>query len=158
MNELPGADAKQLERSIRSEEVSGQIVDTRARLFTKKQTRDKYLEFMKQGKNVDEVLKVQNEVNALQEEIESAESRLAWLSGQAHYSTVELNYFEPKAGYTSASQRSLGGRMTAALKEGAGGLGNLMVGLLYLWPMWLIGFLLLWLLRKRSWLRLHKNR
>ena len=48
MNQLHGADVKVLERKITTEDVTGEIVDTRSRLEAKKQMRIKYLEFLKQ--------------------------------------------------------------------------------------------------------------
>ncbi|MBO9619378.1 MAG: DUF4349 domain-containing protein [Niabella sp.] len=136
LNELSGTDAKQLERSITSEEVSGQIVDTKARLLTKKQTRDKYLEFLKQAKTTEDALKIQREMNDLQEEIESAESRLGYLSNQTRYSTVNLSVIAPKSGYSYSEKPGFGRKVVGALQRGASWFADLFVGLLSLWPLW----------------------
>ena len=59
MNKLPAGDVKVLERKITTEDVTGEVVDTRSRLEAKKSMRVKYLEFLKQSKNMEEVLQVQ---------------------------------------------------------------------------------------------------
>lgn len=38
--------------------------------------RDKYLQLLKQAKNIDETLQVQNEINGIQEDIEAANGRI----------------------------------------------------------------------------------
>lgn len=139
INELPGTDSKQVERSIATEEVTAQIVDTKARLETKKATRDKYVQFLKQGNKIEDVLKVQSEINNIQEDIESAESRLTHLTKSARYSTINLTFFEPGAGYTNDSP-GYGSRMAAAFKAGGAWFANLFVVLMYIWPLYLAIF------------------
>ncbi|MGJ7033683.1 DUF4349 domain-containing protein [Niabella hirudinis] len=158
LNELPDADAKQLERTITSDEAGGQIVDTKARLLTQKQTRDKYIEFLKQGKNVEDVLKVQAEINNLQENIESAERRLAYLSAQTRFSTINLSFFQPKEGYNYDTKPGIGSRVLAAFKSGGNGLMDLLVSLLYLWPLWAAGIVAGVLIKKFRWNRTINNR
>ena len=72
MNELPGTDTKVLERKINTDDVTKRIVDTKSRLEAKKEIRLKYLEMMKQSKNIADITKAQQEVDNVQEEIESA--------------------------------------------------------------------------------------
>jgi hypothetical protein len=48
VNELPGIKNKILERNISTEDVTGEMVDTKLRLEAKKGMRLKYLEFSKQ--------------------------------------------------------------------------------------------------------------
>lgn len=157
LNELPGTDAKQLERSITSEEVSGQIVDTKARLLTKKQTRDKYLEFLKQAKTTEDALKIQREVNDLQEEIESAESRLGYLANQTRYSTINLAVIAPKNGYSYNDKPGFGIKMINALANGASWCADIFIGLLSIWPLWLGGIGLGILIRRMQEHRKLKN-
>jgi hypothetical protein len=79
MNALPADDGKVMEKKISTDDVSGEIVDTKSRLEAKKQLRLKYLEFLKQSKNMDDVLKVQNEVDDIQQQIESVAGRISFL-------------------------------------------------------------------------------
>ncbi len=91
-------EVKQLQKNISSEDITSEIIDTRARLETRNTTRGRYLEFLSKAGKIEDVLKIQQEINNIQEDIESAEARLAQLSGQVSYSTINLTYFEPDSG------------------------------------------------------------
>lgn len=140
MNQLPGGDVKVVERKISTEDVTGEVVDTRSRLEAKKQMRLKYLEFLKQSKNMQEVLQVQNEVNGIQEEIESAAGRIVFLSHQSSFSTINLTFFQPQPGYKPSVDEtpSFITRVSHAFKTGASWIADLLVGLIALWPLLLI--------------------
>ena len=71
LSELPSDSEKIIEKKITSEDVTGEVVDTKSRLQAKEQMRLKYLEFLKQAKNMEDVLKVQDEINIIQEEMEA---------------------------------------------------------------------------------------
>jgi hypothetical protein len=141
MNQLPGGDIKVLERKITTEDVTGEMVDTRSRLEAKKQVRIKYLEFLKQSKNMEEVLQVQGEVNSIQEEIEAATGRVEFLSHQSSFSTINLTFFQPLAGYKPIDETpSFLTRVSGAFKTGASWIADLFVGLIGVWPLLLVVF------------------
>jgi hypothetical protein len=140
MNKLP-EDGKVIEKKISTEDVTGEVVDTKSRLEAKKQMRLKYLEFLKQSKNMEEVLQVQTEINAIQEQIESAAGRVAFLSNQAAMSTINLSFYQPLDGYKSTDETpSFLTRITGAFKTGAGWIAELFIGLISVWPLLLIVF------------------
>lgn len=133
MNQLPGDSAKVLERKISSEDVTGEVVDTKSRLEAKKQMRLKYLEFLKQSKNMEEVLQVQGEINNIQEQIESAASRIGFLSHQSLYSTINLSFYQPTGNYEpDETAPSFFTRISNAFKAGASWVGDLLIGLISL--------------------------
>ncbi len=136
MNQLPGGDVKVIERKISTEDVTVEMVDTRSRLETKKQIRLKYLEFLKQSKNMEEVLQVQGEVNTIQEEIEAAAGRVEYLSHQSSFSTINLTFYEPLAGYKAPStiEPSFLTKVANAFKMGATWIADLFVALISIWP------------------------
>jgi len=139
MNQLPAGDNKVLERKINTEDVTGEVVDTKSRLEAKKQMRLKYLEFLKQSKNMEEVLQVQDEVNRIQEEIESAAGRVEFLSHQSAYSTINLTFFQPLAGYKPVDVTpSFFTRTSNAFKIGFNWVADLFIGLISIWPLLLI--------------------
>jgi tellurite resistance protein len=144
INELAFDDARQLERSVTSEDITGQMIDVKARLEAKKATREKYLEFLKQGKTVEDVLRVQAEINNIQEQIESAESRLAYLSNQTQYSTITLTYFEPKSGYEYNGKPSFLSRIGNAFINGGKWFVDLLIAIIAIWPFWL-AIAIIWL-------------
>ena len=139
MNQLPGGNGKVLEKRITTKDVTGEVVDTKSRLEAKKQMRLKYLEFLKQSKNMEEVLQVQNEINSIQEEIESAAGRVEFLSHQSSYSTINLTFFQPLAGYKPTEETpSFFTRTSQAFKMGTNWIADLFVALISIWPILLI--------------------
>ena len=136
MNELPGNDNKVLEKNIATEDVTGDMVDTRLRLESKKGMRLKYLEFLKQSKNMEEVLQVQNEINGIQEEMESAAGRMEFLAHQSSYSTINLSFYQPVNGFTPVDgPPGFLSRMGKAFQSGTTWMADLFIGLLSIWPL-----------------------
>lgn len=141
MNQLPGGDVKVLERKITTEDVTGEVVDVKSRLQTKMQMRLKYLDFLKQSKNMEEVLQVQNEINEIQEAIEAAAGRVGYLTHQSAMSTINLSFYQPINGYKPVDGTpSFLTRMSDAFKSGAKWIADLLIGLISLWPLLLIIF------------------
>ena len=135
INDLSNTDVKVIEKSIKANDVTGDIVDTRSRLEAKKEMRLKYLEFLKQSKNMTEVLQVQDEINSIQEEIEAASGRFASLNTQAAYSTIQITYYKSVTGFKVPDDKpSFFSKVADAFSIGAGWLANLFLGLLSIWP------------------------
>ena len=144
-------DVKQVERSIKTDDVTGQVVDTKSRLEAKKQMRLKYLEFLKQSKNMEEVLKVQAEINGIQEEIEAAQGRLQYLGNASAFSTINLNFYQPFENFTtsSANNNSFFKQSGEAFSRGAHLVKALMLVAISIWPLLLIATIV-WLYWKRK--------
>jgi hypothetical protein len=139
MNDLGTADSKQVERTIRAEDVTEEVVDTKSRLEAKKEMRLKYLEFLKQSKNMKEVLEVQAEINSIQEEIESAAGRIQYLSKNAAYSTIQLSFYEPMQGFKSTpGDNSFFQKTGKAFSWGADLIKGFILVLVSIWPLILI--------------------
>jgi len=139
MNQLPGANVKVVERKISTEDVTGEVVDVKSRLEAKKQMRQKYFEFFKQAKNMEEVLQVQTEINSLQEAMEAAAGRANYLSHESAMSTIHLTFYQPLEGFKPGDNSpSFLTRVNEAFKTGGTWFGNVLVGLISIWPLLLI--------------------
>lgn len=149
MAHLPSGAEKIVEKKITTEDVTGEVVDTKSRLHAKEQMRLKYIEFLKQAKNMEDVLKVQAEINEIQEEMESASGRINYLSHQSAYSTVNLTFYQPLAGY-NPNNESPGflTRAAIAFKNGFSFIGDIFIGFVSIWPLLVLGFLG-WIFLKR---------
>jgi hypothetical protein len=152
MNQLPSDSDKIIEKKITTEDVTGEVVDTKSRLQAKEQMRLKYLEFLKQAKNMEDVLKVQGEINNIQEEMESASGRINYLSHQSVYSTINLTFYQPLAGY-DPSNDSPGflTRTLKAFKTGVDFIAEIFIGLISVWPLCLAAFIIWVLWKRHSW-------
>ena len=135
MNQLPGEAVKVIERKITTDDVTGEVVDIKSRLEAKKEMRLKYLEFLKQSKNMAEVLQVQQEINGIQEEIEAAAGRVGFLSQQASFSTINLIFFQPVSGFKPTdSNPNFFTRISLAFRSGVNWFADIFVGLMSIWP------------------------
>jgi hypothetical protein len=136
MNSLFGDDVKILEKNVSTEDVTGEVVDTKARIEAKQQARAKYLELLKQAKNMNEILQVQNEINSIQEEIESATGRVNYLIHASAYSTINLRYYQYLNGLTSKDvEPNFYSRLNEAFKTGASVIINLVLFVISIWPL-----------------------
>ena len=153
LNELPSDSDKIIEKKITSEDVTGEVVDTKSRLQAKEQMRLKYLEFLKQAKNMEDVLKVQDEINNIQEEMESASGRINYLSHQSAYSTINLTFYQPLAGYNPSNDTpGLSTRTLIAFKNGFQFIVEIFIGLVSIWPLFL-AVIIIWFFLKKQILR-----
>ena len=150
MNQLSDdADIKVNERKITTDDVTGEVADTKARLETKKQLRLKYLDFLKTAKNTEEALQVQNEINSIQEEIESAAGRTQSLSHEAAYSTIELTFSLPATdAVPSGEAPSFFSKISSAFMSGAHWISGIFIGLVSIWPLLISGWLIWFGLKK----------
>lgn len=140
MNDISGKDAKQIERTIKTEDVTGQVIDTKSRLEAKKEMRQKYLEFLRQSKNMEEVLKVQAEINSIQEEIEAAAGRIQYLTKSAAYSTINFSFYQPLEGFKApVEDNSFWHKTGEAFSRGGEMVKGLMLAIISIWPLVLVG-------------------
>lgn len=140
---LTSGKEKVLVKRITSEDVTGQVVDTRARIEAKNQARQKYMDLLKQAKNMEEILQVQNVINDIQGQIESASGRINYLTHASSYSTIQLTYFQViMAGEPDTKDPGFGTRVLDSLKNGLMWIGELLLVVLNLWPMALLAVII----------------
>lgn len=139
------------QKNMTSEDVSEEFIDTKARMQAKEKVKDRYYDFLKQARNIDEVLKVQNEIRNLQEEIESAAGRINYIQNLAALSTIRLTFFQ-QLGPEIKPQNEYG--FWKALKESVldGWLmvQSLIIILVKTWPLWLLGGAIWMMLTRRK--------
>jgi hypothetical protein len=124
-----------IEKKIGSDDVTGEVVDTKSRLEAKRQVRLRYMDLLKQAKNMGEVLQVQNEINDLQEQIEMAAGRMSYLNNAAAYSTINLTFYQvlnPSAGINT--EPSFVVKLVSAFQNGWDFIKLLLLGLISIWP------------------------
>jgi hypothetical protein len=92
-----------------SANVTGEFTDLESRLRNLRATEERYTEFLLQAQNINEVLTVQDRLNATRAEIEQVQGRINLLSNQTELATVTVHIDEPVAGATTqpAGERSL---------------------------------------------------
>lgn len=131
-------------KKVSADDVTDQFVDLQARLKAKKEVEARFKSILNRANTIEEILKVENEIKKVREEIEAVEGRLKYLSDKVSYSTIKLYIYEDMD-YKAPPEKGFFAKMASALKAGWKGLQTFIIGLFYLWPLWLILGGTLWL-------------
>ncbi len=87
---------KILHKTIEARDVTEEFIDITTRLENKRVYLKHYREILKKAVTIKEILEVEQYIRGLEEEIESAEGRLRYLSDKVSYSTLKLSITQPK--------------------------------------------------------------
>jgi Domain of unknown function (DUF4349) len=141
-----------LQKSITSLDVSDEFVDTKARIAAREKIRDWYFDFIKQAKNTEEVLKVEDEIRELQESIESATGRINFIKHQSVLSTIHLTFFQKLSPLIKDLQPkpvTFWNLAWSSFKEGWWFIEQLTLFLVKIWPLLIIACIGGWYMRKK---------
>jgi hypothetical protein len=129
------------EKKVNSQDVTSEYVDTRSRMEARKRVRDRYLDLLKQAKNMEEILNVQSEINRIQEEVESAAGRIEYLGHSATLSTINLTYYQVlNAAKKDDTAPGFGAKIASAFRTGGSWIVDLFIGMVTIWPLMLLAF------------------
>lgn len=151
LNRLSGYADSIAQKRITSEDVTDEYIDTKARIQVKEKTRDQYFEFLKRAKNIDEVLKVQNEITSLQEDIEAATGRINYIRHLAALSSIHLICYEELPVMTIPEpSNDFSVQLWNAVKGGWIMIQSFLIILAGIWPLWLAGIGIWLTVRRRK--------
>ena len=139
LQQLPADSDRLTDKKVSSQDVSMEVVDTKSRLETKKEVRERYLDLLKQAHKMEDILSIQQEIDGIQEQMDAAAGRIQFLGHAAAFSTVNLKFFQVlDATVVEAPQApTLLHRIKQSFLSGWDFLSELMLGLLTVWPLWL---------------------
>lgn len=84
-------------RRVGTQDVTAEYIDLQARLKTRREVKARYEQILREKtRTVEDILNAEEKIRHLQEEIESAEGRLKYLSDQAAMSTLRLDLYQRK--------------------------------------------------------------
>lgn len=137
------------ERKITSSDVTTEVIDTKSRMEAKKQVRERYIDLLKQAKNMPEILDVQSEINGIQEEIESAAGRISYLNHASVFSTINLTFYQVLDVAAKEKQEPSFWTKTAhSFKIGWAWVVDFIVALIAIWPLLLLSWIAFILFRR----------
>jgi hypothetical protein len=125
-------------RNVRVEDVTEQVVDLEARLRARRAILDRYLQLLARADDVGEILAVETKVAETQEAIEVAEGQLRSLRDRIGLSTIDVTISDGDVGLLADSP-PFTRRLREAFAVGLAGVAEFALGLVALWPAWLIG-------------------
>lgn len=140
-------------QNMTSQDVTEEYIDLQSRLKTKLEIKERYEDILrKKAQTVNDILAAEEKLGYIQEEIEAAQGRIKYLTGKVSFSTITVdlyetvNYKEEPVSY----KRNFSSKMKSGLVFGFELIETLVIGLIYLWPLILLGLALFIWLRIRN--------
>jgi hypothetical protein len=134
-------------KNVSAEDVTAEYVDNELRIKSKQKVFERYLELLKQAKNVQEIMAVEEQIRVIREEIEAKEGRQKYLNDQVDFSTITVTFYQETEA-SSAPEQPFYVKIWKNFVEGWSSLFNTIIGLFYLIPYFLLIFVLFYFLRK----------
>lgn len=141
-----GKDVRKFDRKeIFIKDVTEEFLDVEARLNTKRELEQRYIELLKQAGKISEIMEIERELAQLRGDVESIEGRYKYLTNQVAFSTLNITYYK-----TNPIYMSFGNKLLEGLVKGWNNLMLFIVFLVNLWPFLLIigGFIFWWVKRR----------
>ncbi|MBS1506108.1 MAG: DUF4349 domain-containing protein [Bacteroidetes bacterium] len=139
---------------INTEDVAKEFVDLESRLQTKREVEKRYAEILRtKAGTIEELLKAEQQIGKLHEDIEATVSRINYLRDEVRYSTIKLEIYEVTEQQLAEIPDGPGPlkKFGVALASGWSSTIDVLVALTYLWPLAILGIVGYWLfLRNRK--------
>lgn len=133
-------------KNISTVDVTEEYIDIESRLKTKKEVKERYEVILRtKAIKVEDILKTEDKLRKLQEEIESAQGRLHYLKNKIAYSTIQLDIYEAITPKEKPSMYSLTyfDKAGKGLSFGWSLVENATVVLFYIWPFIILALVLI---------------
>jgi hypothetical protein len=145
-------------KSIHSRDVTSEYIDIETRINSKRDYLKRYKELLTKANTVKDILEIQESIRSLQEELESREKQLKYLSNQIAFSTLDINIFKLKDyTYKPTQQDKFTERIKKSISNGWSKLLSFALWLIMLWPFILI-ISVAWIYYKRIRKRRNANK
>lgn len=131
-------------RDVSTEDVSKEFVDLESRLKTKREVEARYMNILRsKAGTIEELLEAEKQIGALHEEIEATISRMNYLKDQVRYSSINLEFYQAISEKVAANEETVSGKFKEALSAGLDGVVAVGLGLAVIWPVVLVGLMIL---------------
>ncbi|SIS77690.1 protein of unknown function [Kaistella chaponensis] len=135
-------------KTVKAEDVTEEYTDVSIKLENKRIYLEKYREMLKNAASTKDMLEIQENIRALEDEIDVAEGRLRFIDDRVNYSTLELLLFKEKARTSATSKIGFGSRFGDSIAEGWNSFVSFLLGLISFWPFFIIIPLLIFAWKK----------
>ena len=136
-------------RKITALDVTEEYIDISARLNTKRAVQKRYQALLNKASTIEDILKIENEMRVLTEEIESGQGRLNYLDDRVRFSTIVLTIYQSiDYKYLPEKQQRFFDRLYKGIHSGWKGLVSVIVAVFYIWPLFLIAGIIIFVIRK----------
>ncbi|MBB6108453.1 DUF4349 domain-containing protein [Mucilaginibacter lappiensis] len=134
-------------KNITVSDVTTRYIDMKTRLDNKKILENRYLELLKKGTKISDLMEIENKLTEIRSDIESAQGQLNYLNKQIAYSSLDITF------YTKATTQNIDDQFTnkfkTSISTGWTFSKNLFFGIISIWPILLIAGIVYFMLK--SW-------
>jgi len=146
---------KVLYKEIQARDVTEEFVDLQSRLNSKRNSLARYNEIMKKANSVKDIIEIEESIRVLQEEIESTEGRIRYMTDCVDYSTLNMTISTEKDFTFKPEKRdSFWEKLKESIADGWYGLVYFILDFFSLWP-YLIIILPVWFIIRR-WIKKYR--
>ncbi|SFM28213.1 protein of unknown function [Gracilibacillus orientalis] len=104
---VENGDVKVSDKSVSGEDVTEQYVDLTSRLKSQEVVEERLLSFMEEAEKTEDLLKISDDLAAVQEEIEQLTGKINYLENQSDYATINMELTERRVDMPSVQDESL---------------------------------------------------
>ncbi|WP_299225124.1 DUF4349 domain-containing protein [uncultured Psychroserpens sp.] len=138
--------------NITTKDVTEEYIDIQARLETKKEVKSRYESILrKKAITVEDILATEEKLRIIQEEIESAQGRLKYLTNKVSYSTIQIDLYETVdfKEEPTVYHKTFWSKSKEALIFGWHFIENIVLGIIHVWPLIILGAITYFLVRRK---------
>lgn len=140
---------KLLDKRVEAQDVSEEYTDLETRLKNKRSYIERYTALLKQAKTMDDILKIQEKIRALEEEIDRAAGRLRFLSDRVSMGSLNVMLQENiEVERVEIEEPTFWDRFAKSLGYGWNGVLQFVLGITTVWPIVLGVVIFFFLFRK----------
>lgn len=143
---LNGLEGKLSKRNFYSEDLTAKYLDSKSRKETKQAMLENYRRLLSTAKDVEDLLEIQKRIDEIQEDEEAMSKVIMKIDYDVEFSSVDLTLSNYLYGHSAEKEETFLYKITDAFKGGL----DVIVGLIRLWPLYIIAGVIVYFLRKRK--------
>ena len=138
--------------NVTTKDVTEEYVDVEARLKTKLEIKERYETILrKNAKTVKEILDTEKRLGDIQQDIESAQGRLKYLTNKVSYSTINVELYQ-NVEYKEKPElnsKPFLSKVKEGFTFGWDIVKGLLLGIINVWPIIILGLLIIYMIKKK---------
>lgn len=144
---LNGLEGKISKRNFYSEDLTAEYLDSKSRKETKQAMLENYRRLLSTAKDVEDLLAIQERIDEIQEDAEAMSKVIMKIDYDVEFSSVDLTLYSYSVShYGKEEEETFLSKVADAFKGGL----YVILGLIRLWPLYIIAGVIVYFLRKRK--------
>lgn len=143
---LNGLEGKISKRNFYSEDLTAKYLDSKSRKETKQAMLENYRRLLSTAKDVEDLLAIQERIDEIQEDAEAMSKVIMKIDYDVEFSSVDLTLSSYRSSDYGEKEETFLSKVADAFKGGL----YVILGLIRLWPLYIIAGVIVYFLRKRK--------